>query len=756
MNLPTTLLAADISGKRRRISHSVARLATLTLLGAGTFSASAQDSGSGTGTRTLEEITVTAQRREQTLQSVPIAITALTAGSMDSSGVSDLADLPLVTPGLVMTVSRGSTTPYLRGVGTQAGDPGGTSSVATYVDGVYYSAPMNGLFSFNNIERIEVIKGPQGTLFGQSATGGLIHVITRDPKSEASGDVKVSYGNYDTSSLSLYQTVGVTDTLATDVSFWGTYQGEGYGKNLYRGNDVNYRREYAVRNKWLWTPGDATRVTVALDYGANSNDAGQTRTLLAGTFGAGRTPARGDGYDTQANLDNDVDASSYTGSLRVEQDFGDLKFTSTSAYRHVESSADFDQDTTPLGAPAGVDAIFREDTDSFQQEFLLNGTNGRLDWTAGVFYFHDDASITPVSFIAGPVGLRGWRIDRYATQKLDSLAGFAQGTFSLTDQTRLTAGLRYTKDRRFVEGVDDVVIATVDGPIAGRAPVPPGFPVVLSPFVKVKQHTDFEEPTWRLALDHNFTSDLLAYASYSRGYKTGQYNVVSYTNAAAKPEVLDSYEVGFKADLLGHTLRVNGAAFQYNYKDIQLLRVIAGGAQVVNAAESRIRGLDLETIWFATDNLQFSGSLSILDGKYTDYPDAEAFVPNPAGGNTRVANYDATGNKTLNTPDWTLNLTANYSVPVAIGTLNFNVTYLHSDDINYSVDTVGVQDAYDVVNARIGLTSGDKRWGVAVYGRNLTDEEYWLSMSRSTLGDLISLNPPRTYGLELSYSWANQ
>src|SRR5688572_17509485 len=261
---------------------------------------------------TLEEVTVTAQRREQTLQSVPIAISALTADSLEKSGINDMADLAVVTPGLVMTNSRGSATPYLRGVGTQAGDPGGTSSVATYVDGVYYSAPMSGLFSFNNIERIEVIKGPQGTLFGQSATGGLIHVITRDPEHEARGQMKLAYGNYDTTNLSLYQTLGVSENLATDLSAVANYQGQGFGENLNTGDDVNYRREFAVRNKWLWTPGAATRVVVSLDYSANENDTGQVRAIMPGTLGVGATPARGSGHDVQNNLSNDVDASSYT------------------------------------------------------------------------------------------------------------------------------------------------------------------------------------------------------------------------------------------------------------------------------------------------------------------------------------------------------------------------------------------------------------------------------------------------------------
>ena len=289
--------------------------------------------------------------------------------------------------------------------------------------------------------------------------------------------LKLSYGNYDTTTLSLYQTVGVADSLATDFSAWSTYQGEGFGKNLFTGEDANYRREYLVRNKWLWTPGDATRVVLSLDYGASENDTGHVRAILPGTLGVGATPARGSGYDLQNNLKDDVDASSYTGSLRISHQFDAFELISTTAYRHVESEALFDQDGTPLRA---VDAVFREDTDSYQQEVLLNGSSGRLDWTVGAFYFKDEASVPPVSIIAGPFGALGWRLDRYAEQDLESIAGFAQGTYALTDQTRLTVGARYTRDKRSIKGRDDVVIATLQGPVTGRPTVPPGFPLVVS------------------------------------------------------------------------------------------------------------------------------------------------------------------------------------------------------------------------------------------------------------------------------------
>ena len=194
------------------------------------------------------------------------------------------------------------------------------------------------------------------------------------------------------------------------------------------------------------------------------------------------------------------------------------------------------------------------------------------------------------------------------TQDLESIAGFAQGTYALTDRTRLTAGARYTHDERSIKGRDDVVIATLQGPVTGRPTVPPGFPLVVS-LTELRQDVDFEEPTWRVALDHDLSDTAMAYVSYSRGYKTGQFTVISYNNPAVKPEVLDAYEAGIKADMLGRTLRFNASAFHYDYKNIQLLSVQTGGSALVNAAESRIRGVDLEASWIPSSACSSRSSL---------------------------------------------------------------------------------------------------------------------------------------------------
>lgn len=687
----------------------------------------------------VAEIIVTAQRREQSLQDVPVAVTALGSDALEKSGVSDIGTLGAVSPGLVMTTNRASVTPFLRGVGSSTGDPGGSASIAIYVDGVYINAPAAGYFALNNIERIEVIKGPQGTLFGRNATGGLIHVITRTPSSDPSGEVSIGYGNYDTVTGSLYATTGIAENLAADISFYGTYQHDGFGRNLTTGTDVHYRREFAVRSKWLWNAGPDTDITLTGDYGRNSNDAGHFRTIVPGTFGLGNTPFRGTIYDTQANLPSDVEASQGGASLRIVHDFGGATLTSTSAYRNVKSRANFDQDGTPIPA---VDAVFGESTDTLQQEFTLNGSAGRIDYTVGLFFFDMKAKTTPISIRTLPPPLARLRVDRFAEQTATSYAAFAQATANLTDTTRVTAGFRYS--------VDEIGITARDIAAANN-PLGPEGSVVGS----ADQKKTFKSPTWRLAIDQDIGDRALVYASYSRGFKAGQYNVNSYAQAAVRPEELDAFEVGLKSDLFDRQLRLNLAAFLYKYRDIQLQRVEVGAPTLVNAAAAEIKGLDIESTWvpnFADGRFQLRASASLLDGEYTDFPSASTFTPNPAGGNLQGA-IDATGFDTIRSPKFTANVTADYTIPTSAGDLNLSATYFHSSKFYFDPDNRTVQDAYDLLNAQVTFTfPGDKIY-VRAWGKNLTDKVYYSTWSASTLGDMIVAAAPRTYGFTVGVKW---
>ncbi|MEM8937287.1 MAG: TonB-dependent receptor [Pseudomonadota bacterium] len=694
----------------------------------------------------LDRITVTAQRRQQALEDVPISIATFSGEQVEDAGVNDVGLLSLITPGLQVTGSLGSITPYLRGIGTQSGGGGETNSVAIYLDGVYLASPNNGAFAFNNIERIEVLKGPQGTLFGQSATGGLIHIITKDPTQDPSGSVNVSYGNYNTVDGSFYHAQGLTDNLAADIAFTGRYQGDGYGENVVVGGDTNLRREFDIRTKWLWTPLDEARVTFSAYYGENENDLGYNNPFAPGSVGVGPTPALDDIYDVQTNLHAEPDRSSFGGSLKIEYDFGDMQLTSITGYHELEHEVVFDQDGSPL--PLN-DVIFRTTAESWQQELLLNGSMDKLDWTVGFNFFHDVAAFPPLTLVPAPppppapfpLG-PGQRFDIFSEQDLESIAIFAQLTYAITDRTRITAGGRNTWDERSIVGDQQIVDGTLQGP---------GTPVAS--FITSSQSVSWSEPTWRFSVDHDVTDELLAFASISRGYKTGAFNLISFANPAADPEILKAYEGGLKFASANGNFRANASAYFYQYENMQLLRSVVGGAELLNAAESEIIGVDFDMTWAATDQLQFSTSVAWMDGEFTDYPDADILdVPNTVIGGFVPMTGDVSGNTTLQSPEWTFNLLADYTIPLETGSIDFNMSYTHTSEVFYSVDNSLSQEPFNVINANAGyFASGG--WGVKLWVKNLTNEEYLAIGSLSSAGAYTYFHPPRTYGVELSYSW---
>jgi iron complex outermembrane receptor protein len=684
----------------------------------------------------LEEIVVTAQRRAEVLQSVPIAITVLQSDDLAAAGVTNVQELSSLTPGLQMTQQRNLATPYLRGVGTQNGGQGEESSIALYVDGVYYAAQSAGIFSLADVERVEVLKGPQGTLFGRNATGGLIHVITRTPQQEPMVQASASYAKFDTLSGSLYATTGITDTLAIDLSLFTIDQGEGWGENLVLGNDVNLVDETIARTKILWTPTDSTTLTIAADWSENKTDIGNTRQLLPGAIGIGGAVFQGSVWDAQSDIPRDVDGEQKGVSVRFEHDFGSVRFVSLSAYREIDNFTLFDQDNT--AAPLII-APITEFTSTFQQEFLLQGEVGKLQYTGGLFYFDADASVEPLGLRSAV--LLQQNLDRYSEQKTKSYAAFAQATYAFTDRTSVTAGLRYTLDEREIIGRD-----------VSAAGHPQGPGIVLS---AMTQDDDFTKMTWRFALDHELREDVLLYGSISRGFKSGIYNTTNFLQPAVEPETLDAGEIGIKADLLNRHLRINASAFYYDYADIQLTARPAGITLLFNAAEGTVKGMELEAtalVPVPTGRLELSASGSLLDSEYDEFEGALFSIPQPTGGNALVVG-DASGNDMIRAPKWTTNLTARYSIPVGAFELATDVSWYHNDGFYWEPDNRLRQKAYDVLNAQLAISTADETWRVRVFGRNLLNEKYYVSASANAFGDAGAAASPRTYGVAIDYRW---
>lgn len=697
-------------------------------------------------TQSLEEIVVTAQRRGENLQRVPIAVSAVTAATAEALGVRGTQDLTTVTPGLNFTVAVGNATPFLRGVGTMAVTAGQESSVALYVDGVYISSTSGSVFSLNNIERVEVLKGPQGTLFGRNATGGLIHVVTRDPSQEPKLEASIGYGNFETSQAKLYATTGITDTLAVDFAAYYQEQGEGWGKNRFSGREVNkVDSDLALRTKLQFTPSDATRITLALDYSNLEGTAGVATRPLEGSVAVDGTLFTGGFWDTLADFKPSLRSEAYGGSLKVEQDFSAARVVSLTAYRHTRASQNFDFDGT--GAPL-LAILLNPFERQFSQELqILSPESSSINWIVGGYYFRSDARYDPVQQYLYPALTHapGTIVNTTLSQQItNSIAAFAQATFPLGEATRLTTGIRYTHDRRSLDGT---------------AVQQPSFLPPIPPTVIPRQKDSAGQATWRIALDHDFTPTVLGYVSYNRGFKSGLFNAQDLSQPPVDAEQIDAYEAGLKMDLLDRRLRVNVAGFYYDYSNIQLQRVSNGIVQLLNAASAEVYGADAEVTAIPVEGLTLRGGLSLLHSRYGDFPGAVLSTPNrdPAtgalvGGNT-FSSFNADGKHTVNSPEYTVNLSATYETRVNDHKLSFSASYFRSGRFYWEVDNRTSQEPYDLVSGEASWTLPSDRFTVRLWGRNLTDTEYYTQVTQQEIGDGAIAAAPRTFGVALDFTF---
>lgn len=403
-----------------------------------------------------------------------------------------------------------------------------------------------------------------------------------------------------------------------------------------------------------------------------------------------------------------------------------------------------------------IDVVRDEKNETFQQEFLLEASLGPVDLTAGLFYLNSKASINPISTAAAAPGPTN--VARIARQDLDSYAAFGQANVEVFEGLNLTAGVRYTDEKAVLNGRLEA--------LPGNA-LPAGTVLVSVKDKELKAN----KVTWRFAADYKLAPDTLVYASASRGFKTGGFNITSITQLPTRPETLDAYEVGFKTDLLDRQLRVNAAGFKYDYSNIQLSTVLPGGIQTLNAASASIKGLELEITGapnMPTGRLQIGVNLTLMDGKYDSFPAAPYYLPKPytsvpagltcptpssadAGGN-QPCTFDASGNTIIRAPDWTANVNVSYTVPVGSGELELSGNYYHNDGFYWEPTNRLKQPAYDVFNAQISYKfANDVK--LRIFGRNLTDKLYYSSVSEQTLGDLATAASPRTYGFGVSFEY---
>lgn len=693
----------------------------------------------------VSEIVITAQRRDENVQNVPIDVVAFGATNLAHAGVASTRDLQVLAPTFDYGDSSGWSYNTLRGVGSPAIGPGIESPVAMYIDGVYQAALVSSPPSFADVKSVEVIAGPQGTLFGRNATAGVIQIITKDPSLHPEGSISAGYANYNTATGSLYLTGPVTQNVATSLAIDGQHQGRGYGEDLRTGQRIGFNRYFSVRNKWLLKPTSNLTVRLNADY-LKSTSSSSVVPVPGAVFIGSTTP-----FDlpprTSLADNRPLNRLSQGGvSATIAYDLPGVRLTSISAYRQIHLKADIGTSST---GPDYAGLIFTDESHKqYSEELQLSSLPGAsLTWTAGVFLFGENSNWNPATltgnlYLTAVPQLTGGdpltKEEFFLFNKTRSAAIYAQATKQIFDATNLTLGFRYTVERRrFTQGV-----SIVDA--------------LFGPFDSVQSASKtFRAPTWRIALDHHFSPNLLGYLSYNRGFKSGVFDPTSSPLHAVDPEKLDAFEAGLKSELLDRHVRLNAGAFYYKYKNMQVISFVNTIPALSNGADAELYGIDVSGEAHVTSNLTLNGGFSLMHAKFTKFPAGVLTLPNPntdpalpPGGYIQTT-ADLSGNHIPHAPKAVVDLSATYSVPLRSGVVDATVAFSHNSGWYAEADNRLRQRPYDLLNASIGWTSGSG-FNVKLWARNILNTYYFASMTTETQGEEAQFGDPRTYGVTVA------
>ncbi|GAB4187483.1 MAG: TonB-dependent receptor [Wenzhouxiangellaceae bacterium] len=751
----------------------------------------------------LGAVTVTAQQREESIQEVPISINVFSARDARELNAFDINDLGQYTPGLEtnnLTVTQPRYT--IRGITTNDFGIGSDPAVGVYIDGVYVGRSGAAQLNFNDIERVEILKGPQGTLFGRNAAAGAIHVVTQQPQAGAEGNLRYQYGNFDRHRAEGLFNTSLSDQLYARGSFVINQRDGWIDNNL--GPDLDDEDQFSLRLGLLWDISANTDVRLSLDYDEISQDAQQGASLNAGIAPADPFGA----FET--DLDSDESRDVFGASLTVTSRWDEMYFTSISAYREFESNNLQDEDGS--ADPRFFFATENiEDQQQFSQEFRLQSDNrGPLRWTVGASYFYEEgeqrsdvmvttnsldtfflfsngvpaeqipqvplgaglngfflsafgpaleqislASGIPVENIAAAMVQanlgRDWLEQTSNALEARSYAIYGDLTYALTERLDLTLGLRYTYDEKdfsiFSAYQNNIVI-----PVPGVDPVPFGI-IFFDQFAPAEaQSDDWDALTPRVVLEYEWQDNVMTYASFTEGFKAGGFNSLG-VDPPFDPEQVLNFELGMKSTWLGGRLLFNSAIFYYDYDDLQVLKLSGPPGVIptfnVRNADAEGKGVELELALQPLDGLTLSASYGYLDTEITEY--------NLFPGETAAD--DLTGQPLSSMPEHMFNLTARYSWYLGDGSeLRLRGDYSYTGD---RVDNSGLNpgrgiDSYDLVNLRLSWLSADYHWELAAFVTNLFDEEYLFSIGGQgeALGSPVARRGyPRFYGIDLSYSF---
>ncbi|WP_299694615.1 TonB-dependent receptor [Hydrocarboniphaga sp.] len=706
-------------------------------------------------TSSIEEIIVTSQHREEKLQDVPIAITAMTADQMQAQGVVNAFDIGKITPGFSTNRVVGFGTPFMRGVGTTNVLAGDEPSVATYIDGFYQGLGIAAQLPFNNVERIEVLKGPQGTLYGRNAVGGLVNIITRAPQSEFGVNGSAGYSNYDTWTGNAYITGGLSDSVAADLAVTTQDQGKGFNKNILNGKHYGTNDYLAVRSKVAIDLGDNDKLTLGAEYADSKNNLANVNSVAPGT-----TPlAHGNGeiysdqpHEFAGNIDPRFDVEQYGVNAKLDLDVDFANFVSLTQYRHLINHNAVEGDGTSsdgvlvgmqddaTGTPQLVIPVsfFYVDKQAIRfatQEFqLISKSGGPFKWITGTFFQTSKDGYEPLNInfytAAPPLAI----IERW--QKTLAVAAFAQGTYTFENGLSITEGVRYSAEKKSIGG--DISQLNAEG----------GYDVASG-----DQSTWFRSFTFRLAADYHINDRLMVYATANKGFKSGLFNEQNIDNPAVKPETLYAYEIGFKADPLDY-LRVDGSVYYYDYRGIQTFITAPSGLTFLqNAGSAEMYGAELSLEVTPAKGFSVRSGIGLENATYDKFPQAQVYMASDSGGNYPTA-MDVSSNDVIRTPKVTANLGASYVFEVgAAGNVALNASVAYSDSFYWDLANEFKQDAYALVDLSAMYTTPNDRWSLTVWGKNVTDKDYLIYYNPQQRYDAVAWGDPATYGATVGFKF---
>ena len=673
-------------------------------------------------------IIVTATRREESLQEVPVAVTAVSTEALTTSGVEQVRSLNQLVPGFNGGRNQNVMQPSIRGVGSSGTSVGDESNVAVYVDGVYQGDPYSTQIDLVEVSRVEVLRGPQGTVFGRNATGGLVNVVTPDPQFAPRAWVRGSWGrlredsnNFD---IRAYATGGLTDSIAADLAVLYRNQ-DGYATDLVSGGTVGDTEIASIRSKLLFQPSDDAEFVLTVAYVDTHEETAATAQPFEGnTRGAQFAGAiiSDEPWEISNFAFGTPGLSEFTRldlALKGQIDLGGVMLESTSSYMktRVHQIADSDATNILLG-----ETNMRVKPDTFTQELRLISDNASpLSWTAGVYYYQLEGEQPLILINRQDTATPVTPITIEPEVKNSSIAAFAEGTYELAPRLSVTLGGRFTTEtRKFSQRINGNQLFS-------------------------DAEEDFDKFTYRVAVQYEASPDLNLYATYGTGFKSGTFNTFSASSVAVEPETIEALEFGIKSDPFPW-LRANVATFYYTYDNLQVTARAADNSFVLqNAASAEIYGGELELSAEPTRGLNLRAALAYTHATYDEFESAQVFIPQPGGGNM-VASADASGNQLVRTPEFTLTLGGRYTFDAFQGEAFIGGNLFHSSEVYYDYLNIFGQDSYELLSAEIGWISPDDDLTFRVYSKNLTNEAVAQQISPGPLGAYIIYERPREVG----------